>query len=84
MDMAVNKPGGDIAAVKVDLFLAFVIADPRDMLLMDRNVRRIDLARKNIDQLAVLEHDIRFFFSAGNGNTLFQSVHIRKVYQIML
>ncbi len=61
MQVRVDKPRGNVRAVKVDFLLAVVSPDAHDYSVRNRYVALFDFADKYVHGFAVFENQIRFF-----------------------
>ena len=61
MQVRIDKPRGNVRAVKVDFLLAVVSPDAHDYSVRNRYVALFDFADKYVHGFAVFENQIRFF-----------------------
>ena len=72
MNMRINETGADHSAPYVDLFFAFIPADPRNVSSGHGNISLFGVAGENIEDLRVLKHKIRLHLSACRRDQCFE------------
>ena len=65
----VDEPGDDVLAGRVDRLASFVVAEPGDPAVCDRNVRLEPLAREHRQHAAAVHDDVGRLVAAGDCET---------------
>ena len=73
--MPVDQTRGEIRAVEIDHLFRFVIAESDDAAVIHRDVRFVNLAAQDVDELGVLEEQLGRFFAARDAELVLQFSH---------
>ena len=55
MEMSVDQTRREIRALEIDRLLRFVIAEADDAAVIDRNIRSVNFAAQNVNELRIFE-----------------------------
>ena len=75
VDMAVNESGTDILTTQVYLDAAFIISETHNNAVIYCNTGFMNVAGENVDDLRVVEDEVGWFFTVGNLDLFFKTVH---------
>src|SRR5260370_1263354 len=75
MEMPVDEPRSQVGSFQIDHLTALVFSQPNHTPIFDSDVRGVNLAAENIDEIGILKNHFSRLFAAGNAELLLDVTH---------